>query len=127
MGIKRRIIADHDFYCTSCGNKGIPVIRDKQKIREQGHLKKLYCIYCNKECNHAEVVESSKYNKETFLDEYNSGNFDSNGNRIIPLSDWIFLYYGKSEYINPEEELMENDDINEWLQIFDAKNDIVYI
>ena len=30
-----------DFYCTSCGKKGIPIVRKAGAGRESGHLKKL--------------------------------------------------------------------------------------
>lgn len=113
----KRIIVDHDFYCTCCGKKGIPISRDKRKIRECGHLKRIYCIFCNKEVNHVEVIENTKYDKSTFIDEYNSGNFDKEGNRVIPLKEWIVLYYGSSE--SKDEELVEDGlSVDEWLTIF---------
>ena len=58
-----------DFYCTECGRKGIPIIRIAGKEREAGHLKKLYCLYCQKETNHAEIRPFGKYNKEDFKKE----------------------------------------------------------
>jgi hypothetical protein len=113
----RRLILDHDFYCTCCGRKGIPISRKMNKIKETGHLKKLYCIYCNREVNHAEVVENSQYNKEAFLDEYRSGNFDREGNRVIPLKEWRILFYG---LFTPDTEEMEEElDVDEWLKIFE--------
>lgn len=113
---KRKIILDHDFYCTCCGRKGIPISREKNKRRESGHLKKLFCIYCNREVNHAEVVENTKYNKETFLDEYRGGNFDVEGNRIIPFKEWWELFYG---VLSPDIE-EETLNVDEWLEIFGA-------
>ena len=44
-----------EFYCTQCGKKGIPVYRKKGQERKAGHLKKLYCLYCNMETNHVEI------------------------------------------------------------------------
>lgn len=70
-----------DFYCTECGRKGIPIIRIAGKEREAGHLKKLYCLYCQKETNHAEIRPFGKYNKEDFKKEFRLGRF-VNGNRI---------------------------------------------
>lgn len=118
----RRMIFDHDFYCTCCGRKGIPVSRDKRRIREKGHLKKLFCMYCNKEVNHVEVLEGSRYDKQKFIDEYNSGNFDSMGNRVIPLKEWEYLYYGTEQWIDEKELVQETDDINEWLELFQSGN-----
>ena len=36
----------HEFYCTQCGERGIPVHRKYGQFREVGHLKKLYCKAC---------------------------------------------------------------------------------
>ena len=118
----RRMILDHDFYCTCCGKKGIPVSRDKRRARERGHLKKLYCLTCNKEVNHVEVIENSKYDKQKFNDEFQSGNFDSQGNRVIPLSEWEFLFYGTSDWTDEKEQAQENDNIDEWLEIFQGNS-----
>ena len=32
------------YYCTECGNRGIPVLRKAGQSKEPGHLKKLYCF-----------------------------------------------------------------------------------
>ena len=52
------MIEKSKFFCTQCGNEGIPIIRKKSHLRKKGHLKKLYCIYCKKEINHIEVIEN---------------------------------------------------------------------
>ena len=75
------------FMCTKCGNRGIPVIRYKGKEKEPGHLKKLYCIYCNEEVNHVEIKSNGKYTLNDFLIEYNNGNF-VNGNRNKPYKQF---------------------------------------
>lgn len=77
------------FYCTQCANEGIPIARKIQREREPGHLKKLYCIYCNKETNHAEVKPFGKYDYKDFIAEYHYSNFDENGNRKIPWKQFI--------------------------------------
>jgi hypothetical protein len=76
-----RKISLSDFYCTLCGNKGIPIFRSAGKEREAGHLKKIFCLYCQKETNMVEVRTSQKYPLEYFWIEYNYGNFDKEGNR----------------------------------------------
>lgn len=74
-----------DMYCVNCGNKGVPIARKIQRKREPGHLKKLYCIHCKKECNHAEVRSFfNDYNLEDFKLEMQYHNFDENGNRKEP-------------------------------------------
>ena len=71
-----------DFYCTQCGRKGIPISRIKGREREAGHLKKLFCLTCQKETNHVECKPGTKYTYEDFLIEYKYNNFDKEGNRI---------------------------------------------
>lgn len=80
MGTK--IITDNEFYCCICGNKGIPIPRRKGAEREAGHLKKLFCLTCQRETNHCECRPWDGYTREDFWTEYYNGNFDKNGNRI---------------------------------------------
>ena len=70
-----------DFYCTRCGRRGIPLPRKKSKIHEPGHLKKLYCIYCQEEVNHVEIRPFGSYSYEDFKKEFERGVFDNEGNR----------------------------------------------
>ena len=94
-----------DFYCTECGRKGIPIIRIVGKEREAGHLKKLYCLYCQKETNHAEIRPFGKYNKEDFKKEFRLGRF-VNGNRIKRC--WNCSYSFDCEYrIDKEDQQWE--------------------
>lgn len=72
-----------NFYCTQCGNRGIPLPRNS-KIREAGHLKKLYCLTCGKETNHVECRGFGKYDYDNFLIEFNNHNFTEEGNRKEP-------------------------------------------
>lgn len=82
---KNKTMSTSDFYCTECGNKGIPIARLSYHQREPGHLKKLFCLHCQKETNHAEVrPKGQKYTYENFFEEYSLGRF-INGNRI-PVS-----------------------------------------
>lgn len=78
----KNIIVDEEFYCTQCGSRGIPIPRRKGAEREAGHLKKLFCLKCQKETNHAECKPFSKYNYDDFKIEFEYSNFDEDGNRI---------------------------------------------
>lgn len=69
------------FFCTKCGRESFPIMRKKGNQREAGHLKKLYCIYCKEEVNHAEIREVGGYDVEDFKQEYTLGRF-VNGNKI---------------------------------------------
>ena len=75
----RNVSFDSNFYCTKCGNKGIPIARKKGAEREAGHLKKLFCLHCNQERNHVECKPFSHYDYEDFKLEMSYGNFDENG------------------------------------------------
>lgn len=76
-----------NFYCTQCGNKGIPVIRRIGREKEPGHLKKLFCLCCNQETNHVEIRPAGKYTLEDFWIEFNYGNF-KNGTREMPYKQF---------------------------------------
>jgi len=86
MGSK--LIVDNEFYCVKCSRRGIPIARKKGAEREAGHLKKLYCLNCKMETNHAECRPWSGYTYEDFLLEFNNHNFDEDGNRILTLSEF---------------------------------------
>ena len=75
----------HEFYCTLCGKKGIPVIRTEGELRAKGHLKKLYCLFCKAETNHCEIAFD--YTKEDFHTEFTLGRF-VNGERV-PIGELI--------------------------------------
>ena len=108
---RQRSTIVHEFYCTQCGEREIPVHRKYGQFREVGHLKKLYCLSCGKETNHAERISASKYDSILFLEEYEAGNFDSEGNRILSLSEWK---QGQQE----PEELHQHEDLSEWYELF---------
>lgn len=93
-------VTTSEFYCTNCGKKGIPIARKTGKQREAGHLKHLYCIYCKKDWNFAEVRPFGEYNYEDFEIEYHYGNFDAEGNRIMPYKQFIAKI--KEEFKNEE-------------------------
>ena len=76
-----------NFYCVLCGNKGIPIFRRKGHEREAGHLKKLFCLKCGKETNHAECKPWTKYDFEDFRTEFEYGNFNEKGNRVRPYGE----------------------------------------
>ena len=73
------------MFCCNCGKEGVPITRKSGHYRKAGHLKKLYCIYCGKEWNHAEIKTIySDYNYNDFQLEMKYGNFDEEGNRKEP-------------------------------------------
>lgn len=62
------------FFCTRCGKEGIPIPRMQGQERKAGHLKKLYCIYCREELNHAEIKEEG-YTYQDFMEDFENGVF----------------------------------------------------
>ena len=78
------------MYCTCCGNEGIPIPRKNGSYREAGHLKKLFCINCDKIVNHVEIRPvGTKYTYEDFLIEMKYHNFDENGERKMPIKKFF--------------------------------------
>ena len=70
-------IESHRFFCTRCGREGIPIARSTSALREKGHLKKLYCIYCQEEVNHYECstdTDIDKFNAKFQRGDFNDGN-----------------------------------------------------
>lgn len=81
--MKNQRFIESEFYCTQCGSRGIPVQRKFGQEREAGHLKKLFCLKCQKEQNHVECKSFTKYTHEDFLIEFNEKNFTKEGTRIL--------------------------------------------
>lgn len=79
---------ESEFYCTFCGNKGIPIQRAKGRGREAGHLKKLYCLTCKRETNHVECKEFTHYSKEDFFFEFENDNFTEEGKRKLEYTQF---------------------------------------
>ena len=61
----------NDFYCINCGNKGLPVQRNRGHQHKSFHREKLYCIYCKTEVNHIEV--KNNFEAEKFKEEFERG------------------------------------------------------
>lgn len=77
----------NDFFCTRCGRQGIPIARRPGHGREAGHLKKIFCLHCKQEVNFCEIKPfATKYTYDDFVLEFENGNFDDNGNRILPYN-----------------------------------------
>lgn len=83
----------HRFFCTRCGNEGLPVYRNAASQRGKGHLKKLWCIHCKDEVNHYECYTAQDIEK--FRRKFENGDFenDNTQNNVRgPRSRQIQLY-----------------------------------
>ena len=85
-----------DFYCTKCGRKGLTLPRRDGRLRERGHLKKIYCLHCREEVNHAEVKNCGSYFYQDFLKEFTLGRF-IDGERV-PVEDLANCLKGSCKY-----------------------------
>lgn len=63
--------SEHDFYCIKCGNRGIPLVRNRGYNHKKFHRKKLYCIHCQQEINHIECKTSQEV--EEFQTNFKNG------------------------------------------------------
>ena len=66
-------LTEHSFYCIKCGNRGIPLMRNRGFRHEKFHRKKLYCITCQQEINHVECKDEEEINQ--FLEDFDNGKF----------------------------------------------------
>lgn len=89
-----------DFYCTQCGKKALMIPRQQSKQREPGHLKNIFCIYCQKENNCVEIRPiGTKYNYQDFLVEFEHNNFNQDGTRKMSYGELKKNLYSRKNNI----------------------------
>ncbi len=112
---RHKYYVDHDFYCTQCGNKGLPVCRTNHNPGKPGHLKKLFCLQCDKETNHAECISGSNYSLDDFIYEFESGIFTEEGLRTTVIPEAYDVVDDTwCEQVKSSDEV----NIDEWMEIF---------
>ena len=67
-----------NFYCTKCGQAGIPLPRKRGSARGSAHLKKLYCCHCKEQVNMVEIKPFGQYTYENFKQDFKEGKFNEN-------------------------------------------------
>ena len=72
-GSRKRHEILSEFWCISCGKKGIPVMRNRGRQRQDGHRKKLYCVHCRVVINHIETRTAEEARR--FREEFAAGKF----------------------------------------------------
>ncbi len=71
----------HDFYCIKCGNKGIPIARQRSHNHGKFHRKKLYCLHCKQETNHVEC--KNEIETYEFLEDFRNGVYEDEAKEYI--------------------------------------------
>ena len=74
-----------EFWCINCGNKGIPILRGRGRMREQGHRKALYCITCKTVINHVETRNEDE--AQLFREEFAEGQYAEEALRSIAYAE----------------------------------------
>ena len=76
----------HRFFCPRCGREGIPIARKISQQREKGHLKRLYCPYCNMTLNMVECRDDFEVAK--FKEDFKNGDLAHIVDEDEGLVDW---------------------------------------
>lgn len=63
----------HDFYCINCGQKGIPITRQRSKRKSTFHRKLMYCWHCKHTVNHIECCNEEE--RQQFLLDFAAGKY----------------------------------------------------
>lgn len=74
-----------EFWCISCGEKGIPIMRERCKQRGKGHRKALYCVRCRKVINHIETRNEEE--AQRFREEYAAGKYAAEAELSIQYAE----------------------------------------
>ena len=80
-GTRKKRELSSEFWCISCGRKGIPIMRERCHRREAGHRKALYCINCRMTINHIETRNEEEAKK--FREDYEAGLFTEEAKESI--------------------------------------------
>ena len=55
MSRKGKTLVQCSLYCLNCGEKGLPIWRDRSKLHTNEHRKVMYCPRCRETVNHIEL------------------------------------------------------------------------
>lgn len=96
MATRKQECTTSEFYCTYCGKRGIPIARKAGQQREPGHLKRLFCLTCQKVTNHAEIRPFGNYTLDDFNEEFELGRFVDG--QKIPVAELLSCSKTSCEY-----------------------------
>lgn len=83
----------HDFYCISCGKKGIPLMRPVYNRKGKSHLKRLYCPNCRHTVNHLECTTLAEV--EEFKAKFEAGEYIEEARRELSFEEHRLDCYGR--------------------------------
>lgn len=66
---------EHTFFCINCGQKNVPLFRNRGFRHKKHHRKKLYCPFCKTEVNHIECKDYEEI--EDFLEKFKNGEYQN--------------------------------------------------
>lgn len=79
----------HEFYCMKCGNRGIPLSRNRGHQHGRFHRKKIFCLYCQQEVNHIECKNPEDVKE--FQENFEKGVYEDEANESVSYvrNTWI--------------------------------------
>jgi len=80
-GSRRKVEMSSEFWCVNCGQRGIPIMRERSCRREKGHRKALYCIRCKMVLNHVETRNEDEARR--FREDFAAGKFTEEAKQTI--------------------------------------------
>lgn len=83
-GTRKKREASSEFWCIKCGNKGIPIMRERSRRRGPGHRKALYCITCRQTINHIETRNEEE--ARMFREKYAAGEYAEEAERSVAFT-----------------------------------------
>lgn len=83
-GTRRQLDLTSEFWCINCGNKGIPIVRERGHRRGPGHRKAMYCITCKQTVNHVETRNEEEARK--FREDFAAGLFREEAKQSIEFA-----------------------------------------
>ena len=81
MSRKGKSVFQCNLYCLNCGERGVPIWRDKGKKKSRGHRKVLYCPYCQQTLNHIELETPEDVRQ--FKQDFAAGKYQAEAEKSI--------------------------------------------
>lgn len=83
-GSRRKREMSSEFWCINCGERGIPIMRERGNRRGPGHRKALYCVKCRMVINHVETRNEDEARR--FREAFEAGRFAEEAARSVAFA-----------------------------------------